>query len=94
MEKYLLGDARFSSEDRIKAINAVIRMGSTFGGVLTIHAEGSLATQRMVVYQMADWERFKAAAQRNLGIPTNHPDFQHPLKPPWTMSDSLLKAVK
>jgi 4-hydroxybutyryl-CoA dehydratase / vinylacetyl-CoA-Delta-isomerase len=94
MDKYLQGDARFSAEDRIKAVNAVIRMGSTFGGVLTIHAEGSLATQRMVVYQMADWEKFKAIAKRGLGIPTDHPDYQQPLKSPWTMPDSLLKAVK
>ncbi|MGA3084554.1 MAG: 4-hydroxyphenylacetate 3-hydroxylase N-terminal domain-containing protein [Thermodesulfobacteriota bacterium] len=94
MDKYLQGDARFPAEDRIKAINAVIQLGSTFGGVLTIHAEGSLATQRMVVYQMADWERFKASARRNLGIPTDHPDYQQPITPPWTMPDSLLKAVK
>ncbi|MBI4764563.1 MAG: hypothetical protein HY787_08160 [Deltaproteobacteria bacterium] len=94
MDKYLQGDARFSAEDRIKAVNAVIRMGSTFGGVLTIHAEGSLATQRMVVYQMADWEKFKAIAKRGLGIPTDHPDYQQPLKSPWTMPESLLKAVK
>ena len=94
MDKYLQGDARFPAEDRIKAVNAVIRMGSTFGGVLTIHAEGSLATQRMVVYQMADWEKFKAIAKRGLGIPTDHPDYQQPLKSPWTMPDSLLKAVK
>ncbi len=94
MDKYLQGDARFSAEDRIKAVNAVIRMGSTFGGVLTIHAEGSLATQRMVVYQMADWEKFKAIAKRGLGIPTDHPDYQQPMKSPWTMPESLLKAVK
>jgi 4-hydroxybutyryl-CoA dehydratase/vinylacetyl-CoA-Delta-isomerase len=93
MEKYLQGDARFSAEDRIKAINAVIRMGSTFGGVLTIHAEGSLATQRMVIYQMADWEKFKAAAKRSLRIPTDHPEFKDiPTEAPWTMSEALLKA--
>ena len=94
MDKYLQGDARYSAEDRIKVINAVIRMGSTFGGVLTIHAEGSLATQRMVVYQMADWAKFKAIASRGLGIKTDHPDYQQPLTSPWKMPDSLLKAVK
>jgi len=94
MEKYLQGDANYPTEDRIKAINAVIRMGSTFGGVLSIHAEGSLATQRMVIYQMADWERFKAAAKRNLGIPTDHPAFKDlPTEPPWKMPASLLKAA-
>jgi 4-hydroxybutyryl-CoA dehydratase/vinylacetyl-CoA-Delta-isomerase len=91
MDKYLQGDARYPAEHRIKAIQAVIRLGSTFNGVLSIHAEGSLATQRMVVYQMADWERFKAIAKRNLGIPTDHPEFQQPLTPPWTMPESLLQ---
>ncbi|MBL7175769.1 MAG: hypothetical protein ISS66_08090 [Desulfobacteraceae bacterium] len=94
MEKYLQGDANYPSEDRIKAINEVIRMGSTFGGVLSIHAEGSLATQRMVIYQMADWDRFKAAAQRRLRIPTDHPDFKDlPTESPWKMSDSLLQEA-
>jgi 4-hydroxybutyryl-CoA dehydratase/vinylacetyl-CoA-Delta-isomerase len=69
MEKYLQGDAEFPAEDRIKAINGVIKMGSTFGGVLAIHAEGSLSTQRMVIYQMADWDKYKAVAKRALGIP-------------------------
>ena len=91
MEKYLQGSADFSTEDRLKAIDAVIRLGSTFNGVLSIHAEGSLATQRMVIYQMADWDKFKAAAQRSLGIPTDHPDFKdRPTEAPWKMSESLL----
>jgi hypothetical protein len=30
----------------------------------------------MVLYQMADWERFKAAAKHSLGLPTDHPDFK------------------
>jgi len=93
MEKYLQGDAQYPAEDRIKAIHAVIRSGSTFGGVLSIHAEGSLATQRMVIYQMADWDRFKAAAKRSLGIPTDHPDFQRPTESPWKMSNDLLNQA-
>jgi 4-hydroxybutyryl-CoA dehydratase/vinylacetyl-CoA-Delta-isomerase len=89
MEKYLQGDAKYSTEDRVKAINAVIRMGSTFGGVLAIHAEGSLSTQRMVIYQMADWERYKAVAKRALGIPHDHPDLKDlPAESPWKMADS------
>jgi 4-hydroxybutyryl-CoA dehydratase/vinylacetyl-CoA-Delta-isomerase len=89
MEKYLQGDANYPTEDRIKAINAVIRLGSTFGGVLAIHAEGSLSTQRMVIYQMADWERFKAVAKRALGIPHDHPELSElPTESPWKMSDA------
>jgi 4-hydroxybutyryl-CoA dehydratase/vinylacetyl-CoA-Delta-isomerase len=91
LEKYLQGSADFSTEDRLKAIDSVIRLGSTFNGVLSIHAEGSLATQRMVIYQMADWDKFKAAAQRSLGIPTDHPAFKDsPTEAPWRMSESLL----
>jgi len=91
IEKYLQGAKGFSTEDRLKVIEAVIRMGSTFSGVLSIHAEGSLATQRMVIYQMADWEKFKARAKRNLGIPTDHPEYKDlPTGAPWKMSDDLL----
>jgi 4-hydroxybutyryl-CoA dehydratase/vinylacetyl-CoA-Delta-isomerase len=90
LEKYLQGVAKYPTEERIRAINAVIRNGSTFSGVLSIHAEGSLATQKMVLYQMADWEKFKAAARRNLGLPTDHPDFKDlPTEPPWKMPASL-----
>jgi 4-hydroxybutyryl-CoA dehydratase/vinylacetyl-CoA-Delta-isomerase len=89
MEKYLQGDAEFPAEDRIKAINAVIKLGSTFGGVLAIHAEGSLSTQRMVIYQMADWDRYKAVAKRALGIPFDHPELNEmPTEPPWKMDES------
>jgi 4-hydroxybutyryl-CoA dehydratase/vinylacetyl-CoA-Delta-isomerase len=89
MEKYLQGDAQFPAEDRIKAINGVIKMGSTFGGVLAIHAEGSLSTQRMVIYQMADWEKYKAVAKRSLGIPFDHPELNDmPTEPPWKMDQS------
>jgi len=89
MEKYLQGDAEFPAEDRIKAINGVIKMGSTFGGVLAIHAEGSLSTQRMVIYQMADWDKYKAVAKRSLGIPFDHPELNEmPTEPPWKMDES------
>jgi 4-hydroxybutyryl-CoA dehydratase/vinylacetyl-CoA-Delta-isomerase len=87
LEKYLQGDSKFPTEDRMKAINGVIKMGSTFGGVLAIHAEGSLSTQRMVIYQMADWEKYKAVAQRALGIPFDHPEINElPTEPPWKMA--------
>ena len=89
IEKYLQGDARFSTEERIKAINAVINQGSAFYGVLSIHAEGSLATQKMVLYQMADWPKFRAAARRALGLSTDHPDFKDlPTEPPFKLPPS------
>jgi 4-hydroxybutyryl-CoA dehydratase/vinylacetyl-CoA-Delta-isomerase len=76
IEKYLRGDARFTTEERIKAVNRVIQEGATFGGVLSIHAEGSLATQKMVLYQQADWNRYKAAAKHSMGMKTEHPEFK------------------
>jgi len=97
LEKYLRGDARYSTEERIRAINRVIMEGSTFNGVLSIHAEGSLSTQKMVLFQQADWERFKAAAKYSMGIKTDHPLFKDrpPIgTSPWKMPDSLLKGAK
>jgi 4-hydroxybutyryl-CoA dehydratase/vinylacetyl-CoA-Delta-isomerase len=94
LEKYLQGDAQYSAEERIRAINQVIREGSTFNGVLSIHAEGSLATQRMVLYQQADWDRFRAAAKYSMGIPTDHPAYKDRLpvgESPWKMPESMLK---
>jgi 4-hydroxybutyryl-CoA dehydratase/vinylacetyl-CoA-Delta-isomerase len=97
LEKYLQGDARYPTEERIRAINRVIQEGSTFSGVLSIHAEGSLATQRMVLYQQADWARFEAAAKYSMGYKVDHPEFKDRLgigHSPWTLPDWLLKNEK
>ena len=97
LEKYLQGDARYPAEERIKAINRVIQEGSTFSGVLSIHAEGSLATQRMVLYQQADWARFEAAAKYGMGYKVDHPDFKNRLglgHSPWKLPDWLIKNEK
>jgi len=86
IEKYLAGDARYPTEDRLRALQMVRAEGSTFMGVLAIHAEGSLAAQRMTVYLQADWEKFKAAAKHQMGMPTDHPEFKDlPVEPPWKM---------
>jgi 4-hydroxybutyryl-CoA dehydratase/vinylacetyl-CoA-Delta-isomerase len=88
IEKYLAGDARYPTEERLRALLMVRRLGSTFNGILSIHAEGSLAAQRMTIYQMADWERFKAAARRAMGLPTDHPEFKDlPTEAPWKMPE-------
>jgi hypothetical protein len=36
---------------------------------LEIHAEGSLAAQKMMFYANADWDMYKAAAMRVANIP-------------------------
>ena len=76
MEKYLGGDAKYPTEDRIRAIDMVNQLSSAFQGTLSIHAEGSLASQRMMVYRQADWERYKAAARHSTGLSTDHPDYK------------------
>ena len=61
---------------------------SAFMGILGIHAEGSLAAQRMMLYQQADWERFKAAARHSMAMPTDHPDYRDlPTEPVWKLPD-------
>ena len=95
LEKYLQGDAQYPTEERIKAIHKVIEQGSAFHGMLSIHAEGSLATQKMVLYQQTDWERFEAAAKYSLGYKVDHPEFKNRVgfgKSPWNIPDSLLKG--
>ena len=95
LEKYLQGDARYPTEERIKAIHKVIEQGSAFHGMLSIHAEGSLATQKMVLYQQTDWARFEAAAKYSLGYQVDHPEFKNRVgfgKSPWNIPDSLLKG--
>ena len=57
-------------------MQAINRHCSAFGGILTIHAEGSLAAQKMTLFQQADWELLKAAARHSMGMPTDHPAFK------------------
>jgi hypothetical protein len=41
----------------------------------------------MVIYQMADWDKYKAVAKRALGIPFDHPELNEmPTEPPWKMA--------
>ncbi len=92
IEKYLAGDAGYPTEERLRALQMVRGMGSTFMGVLAIHAEGSLAAQRMTVFLQADWERSKAAAKHAMGMPTEHPEFKElPIEPPWKIRESKAK---
>ena len=86
IDKYLGGDAIYPTEDRIRALQKVNYEATSFRGTLAIHAEGSLAAQRMTIYQQADWERFKAAAKYAMHMPTNHPDFKSlPTEPLWKL---------
>ena len=69
IEKYLAGKAGIPTEHRIRAVRLVKDMiGHGHDGAY-IHTEGSLAAQKMAIYAVADWARYKAIAKRIAGIP-------------------------
>jgi len=64
MEKYFGGRDGVPTEDRLKMVKLVKDFTSVYEDVLTIHAEGSLAAQKMMIFANADFNRYKAAAKR------------------------------
>jgi len=85
MEKYFGGRAGIPTEHRLRAIKLIKDSTSVYEDVLTIHAEGSLAAQKLSILALADFERYKAAAKRAARIKdgTEHPIFsQLPEFPP------------
>ena len=64
MEKYFGGKEGVPTEDRLKMIKLIKDFTSVYEDVLTIHAEGSLAAQKMMIFASADFNRYKAAAKR------------------------------
>jgi 4-hydroxybutyryl-CoA dehydratase/vinylacetyl-CoA-Delta-isomerase len=64
LDKYFAGKEGVPTENRIKAIKLAKDFGSNWHAVTTLHAEGSLSAQRMSIYALADFERYKAAAKR------------------------------
>jgi len=85
LDKYLGGKAGVPTEHRIRLVKLIRDLTSSYEDVLTIHAEGSLAAQKLSVYVLADFERYKAAAKRAARIKdgTKHPIFdQLPEFPP------------
>ena len=75
LEKYLGGKAGIPTEHRLKAFRLIRDLTSNWHAVLTIHGEGSLATQRMSVLALADLKRYKAAARRvaRIKVEDEHP---------------------
>jgi 4-hydroxybutyryl-CoA dehydratase/vinylacetyl-CoA-Delta-isomerase len=64
IEKYLGAKAGVPTEHRLRLAKLIKDLTSTYEDVLTIHAEGSLAAQKLSVYVLADFDRYKAAAKR------------------------------
>jgi len=75
IEKYLGGKEGVPTEYRLRLLKLIKELTSSYEGVLTLHAEGSLAAQRMSINMLADMDKYKAAAKRAARIKdgTEHP---------------------
>jgi 4-hydroxybutyryl-CoA dehydratase/vinylacetyl-CoA-Delta-isomerase len=72
LEHYLGGSAKFSTEDRLRMIHLAQRMlcshESAFHEVTTVHAEGSMATQMMMIMAESPFKKYKTMARVAAGI--------------------------
>ena len=73
VRKYLGINDELKADDRMRIFKLAQHLCSYFNGNVTIHAEGSMAAQKMMLYAFADWDRYKALAKRSAGIKTDHP---------------------
>lgn len=64
IEKYLGGKYGVPTEHRLRLIKFIRDIGSSYEDVITLHAEGSLAAQRLSILEMAELGRYKAAVKR------------------------------
>jgi len=64
MDKYLGGREGVPTEYRLRLAKLIRDLTSCYEDVLTIHAEGSLEAQKLSIYALADFDRYKAAAKR------------------------------
>ncbi len=76
MEKYFAGKAGIPTEDRLRMVKLIRDLTSSYEDVLTIHAEGSLEAQKLSILQLADFDRYKAAALRAAQVKNKK---EHPL---------------
>jgi 4-hydroxybutyryl-CoA dehydratase / vinylacetyl-CoA-Delta-isomerase len=64
LDKYLGGRDGVATEHRLRMAKLIRDLTSSYEDVLTIHAEGSLAAQKLSIFALADFDRYKAAARR------------------------------
>ena len=76
MDKYFGGKAGVPTENRLRLVRLIKDMSSAYEDVITLHAEGSPAAQKLSIYALADFERYKSAAKRAARI---HDGTQHPI---------------
>jgi 4-hydroxybutyryl-CoA dehydratase / vinylacetyl-CoA-Delta-isomerase len=74
VKKYLGINEEVTAEKRMRLFHFIQELCGFYYGNITVHAEGSLAAQRMMLYNMADWDKYKAFTKRACGIPTDHPE--------------------
>jgi len=68
IKKYLVGKAGIPAEHRMRVIKYANTISSAAHMAATMHAEGSPAAQKLTIWAMADFEKYKAAARRACGI--------------------------
>lgn len=64
LEKYFSGKAGIATEFRLRAMRLVRDLCNEWHLAVTVHGEGSLATQLLAVNALGDWDKYKAAAKR------------------------------
>jgi len=64
MDKYFAAKEGYNAIDRMKMIKLVKDLTSAYEDVLTIHAEGSLQAQKLMIYASADFSKYRGAAKR------------------------------
>jgi len=90
LDRYLGGKEGIATENRIRAIKLVKDLSSYWIQFNTLHGEGSLSAQRLSLYAVGDFERYKAAAKRIAGIKDGweHHIFSNlPKFPMWRWND-------
>lgn len=68
LEKYLAAKEGVPTEHRMRAIKLVKDLADVYGQGENLHAEGSLAAQKLTFLTAADIETYKAAAKQACGI--------------------------
>lgn len=91
LEKYLAAKDGIPTEHRIRAIKLAYDLAGGYEQVATIHAEGSLGSQRLSIPRSADLNKYKSAAKRLCGIDDGieHPIFSQLIKWPQPLAEII-----
>jgi 4-hydroxybutyryl-CoA dehydratase/vinylacetyl-CoA-Delta-isomerase len=87
LKKYLIGKAGTSAEERLRMLQLIRNTLGVENDVRTLHAEGSLAAQRMTIYaeSLEDLQAYKKQVKKYAGILKPEPNdfviFDRPFSP-------------